>query len=47
MKSSSDVQPHFYTFFAIYLISEINDDLLFVSHFPCLLRHPAENTKVK
>ena len=40
MKSSSDVQPRFFAFFAMHYISEIKDDFQVVSQFPCLLGHP-------
>ena len=43
MKSSTNVQPRFFTFFAMHLISEIKDEFQFVSQFPCLLGHPVYN----
>ena len=45
MKSLSDVQPCFFTFFAIHTISEIKDDFQVVSQIPCLLGHPVGSIK--
>ena len=44
-KSLLDVQSFFDALYVIYQISEIKDDSLFVSQFPCLLGHPVRDER--